>query len=74
MPARITVDPDTGNLVGQNTTDLYTYAEVRAIRPACPRCGTAVTIQPMDSNSMENRGERRYYVGRHTFNCQCWNR
>lgn len=70
---QISIDPDSGVLVGQTTDQKYTWQEVAGLRLACPRCGTRVTVAPMDSDSHELGAElRRYYVGRHTFNCRCY--
>lgn len=69
----ITIDPDTGNLIGQTTDILYTREEISRMRPRCPHCGIAARIQPMDSNSSELGGNpRRFYPGRHDFGCRCF--
>ena len=71
---QISVDPETGNLIGVDGATPRTRAEIRQINPPCPRCGTPISViaRPVDrfEGSMPTQ---LYQFGRHEFHCNCWN-
>lgn len=71
MPGRI--DPETGELLDVDGDQLRTLAEIQQINPACPRCGTRISVIPIPSESLEGAGPTQMYqFGRHKFNCNCY--
>lgn len=72
MPAQLSINPETGELVGRNTTDLYTADEIAAIRIPCPRCAAPATVDRLSARKFSADGAGRYYVGRIRHGCRCW--
>lgn len=67
----ISLDPETGSPVWFSEVTPTTYQAAARSLP-CPRCGTPVTIAPMNIDSFEAVGPNQWRPGKPIYNCRCY--
>jgi hypothetical protein len=73
VPAmNVSLDPTTGDPVGQSTDEKYTWDQIVDLAVPCPRCRARVRFDRVPAGGMESAGEPLFYVGRPIYPCRCF--
>jgi len=68
----VSLDPETGDPVGQSTDEKYTSDQVADMSVPCPRCRARVRFGKVPAGGLESTGGPLYYVGKPVYPCRCF--